>query len=576
MVALWMILAGAWLQGAQLPSPARALEIPGKLNPAPALNAMDFLYSDSVPLSDQGEPLVKTGIGQDLDTVRLHAPSGLHLTYFENGKQRRAWVPGNQTVVVSVAAAAVPQRVYQVDLGVVPAQPGIVAQALGGWRARGLAQIHAHVEGVLLEVNGVILDNREAHLVLEAASADAAQKRATQLSTQLGVRAQVRDRPATRPSGTLALQAGGLPVGHARDYVQISADKGVVEVEKVEFGRGYRWHGFENRAYHGDVYAVVDPNGSMALVNVLGAESMLLGVVPAEIYPSSPSEALKAQAVAARNTLLAGLGRRHPGAPFHMCSEQHCQVYVGASREDLRTTTAVFDTAGEALFFGKRLVNAVYSASCGGYTEDNDAVWNEQPDDALRARPDFLPQQPLLAPFLPGITPENIDAFVHINPQTYCSNAATARPDKIRWQRTLMAPQLQAALAAKYRHIGTLQRVGVGKRGKGGRVVELALAGTKGRDVVRGELVIRQLFGNLSSAVFTVEPDIDDENTLQSVTFVGAGWGHGVGMCQLGAIGRAQRGMRYHDILGYYYNGASLTQLWHDFGQKSAPQAASR
>ena len=104
---------------------------------------------------------------------------------------------------------------------------------------------------------------------------------------------------------------------------------------------------------------------------------------------SSPPEALKAQAVAARNELLAKIGTRHLTDPYRLCSSQHCQVYAGAGHEDARATAAVQATRGELLVRddGGGLVDAVYSASCGGHTEDNDNVWGGAPDPSLRGRP---------------------------------------------------------------------------------------------------------------------------------------------------------------------------------------------
>ena len=115
-------------------------------------------------------------------------------------------------------------------------------------------------------------------------------------------------------------------------------------------------------------------------------DKLLAGLVPAEMSASSPPEALKAQAVAARNELLAKIGTRHLTDPYRLCSTQHCQVYAGAGREDARATAAVTATRGELLVrdSGGGLVDAVYSASCGGHTEDNEHVWGGAPDASLR------------------------------------------------------------------------------------------------------------------------------------------------------------------------------------------------
>src|SRR5207253_11403234 len=166
----------------------------------------------------------------------------------------------------------------------------------------------------------------------------------------------------------------------------------------------YSFHGYETRTYPGRLFATVDASGSLALVAAVGMERLVKGVVPSEIFARAHLEALKAQAVTARGEVLAKVGARHLGDPYLLCAEQHCQVYRGAGAETAATDAAVDATRGEALFarvpgepLGEggstvsRLVDSVYSAVCGGYTEDNDVVWGTPPDPSLRGRPDFDP-----------------------------------------------------------------------------------------------------------------------------------------------------------------------------------------
>src|SRR3954470_19705851 len=150
---------------------------------------------------------------------------------------------------------------------------------------------------------------------------------------------------------------------------------------------GYSFHGFEDRTYPGRLFATVDQSGGLALVAALPMERLVKGGGPSEIFASAHLEALKAQAVTARGEVLAKVGARHLGDPYLLCAEQHCQVYKGIAAEEAGTDAAVDATRGEALFAERaghsRLVDSVYSAICGGYTEDNDAVWGGPPDPSL-------------------------------------------------------------------------------------------------------------------------------------------------------------------------------------------------
>jgi SpoIID/LytB domain protein len=279
------------------------------------------------------------------------------------------------------------------------------------------------------------------------------------------------------------------------------------------------------------------------------------------MFATSPPAALQAQAVAARNQLFAKLGKRHHDDPFHLCAEQHCQVYSGTAKEHPASTAAVRATAGQVLFLGEQLVDTVYSSTCGGHTEDNDAVWGNVANPALRGRPDFVPSHG--GPrFDNGVPPDQLRPWLEGRPATFCSQNRKARPEKFRWRVTLSAADLRQRLAPHYPDLGPLQRIDVEERGRGGRIISLALIGENTSATVVHELPIRRLFGNLNSAAFVLDHHRNGHGQLLSVTFTGGGWGHGVGMCQLGAIGRAEAGHDYKQILGHYYNGATPVVLY--------------
>jgi len=294
------------------------------------------------------------------------------------------------------------------------------------------------------------------------------------------------------------------------------------------------------------------------------------GVVPSEIFAKAHPEALKAQAVTARGEVLAKVGARHLGDPYLLCAEQHCQVYKGVSAEQHGTSAAVDATRGEALFAKpaplapagldggssappRRLVDSVYSACCGGYSEDNDVVWGGPPDPSLRGRPDFDTHIPSMAAYTDGIGDALVSRFVHLNPiPSYCALSGMAPKDKVRWRRAFTSAQVDSLCAPL--GVGHVTALVVEGRGISGRA--LRVEGTQATQRIFSELSIRRQFLMLSSGMFVIEREGDNW------VFTGGGWGHGSGMCQTGAIGRAQHKQTYRQILGWYYSGATPERVY--------------
>ena len=281
-------------------------------------------------------------------------------------------------------------------------------------------------------------------------------------------------------------------------------------------------------------------------------------MVPSEIFAKAHLEALKAQAVTARGEVLAKIGARHLGDPYLLCSEQHCQVYKGISAELPGPSAAVDATRGEALFAaggGSKLVDSVYSAVCGGFTENNDAVWGGPPDPSLRGRPDFDTRSPKMRVFLNGIGEALVGRFVRLDPvPSYCAVSGFAKPEKVRWRKAFSQKDVDEICLPL--NVGSVKRLAVEGRGVSGRARALRIEGSKATARVYGELPIRKLFRNLNSGMFVVARQGNEW------LFTGGGWGHGSGMCQTGAVGRAERGAKYRAILGWYYSGATPVRIY--------------
>ena len=304
-----------------------------------------------------------------------------------------------------------------------------------------------------------------------------------------------------------------------------------------------------------------DSNGHLAIVQSADVETILRGIVPSEVYASAPEAALMAQAVAARTTLIAQIGARHLADPYHLCNKQHCQVYRGLSGADPRTDKAIEKTRGEVLFHENKLVQSYYSAHCGGISAGSFETWG-------------LPEKPYLVSRTDSAKESTMHfaddkAFMQWWNQpdnTFCASAPAghkpfASTKYARWKLSFSGQEMSKLLKDRGHDVGTVQKIEVLSRGESYRVTKLRVTGSKGKVEVDRELAVRRLFGGLKSALFVLE-QTKSGNGLNSVTFYGAGFGHGVGLCQTGAIGMAQAGKSYKDILKHYYPGTNLDKLW--------------
>lgn len=329
----------------------------------------------------------------------------------------------------------------------------------------------------------------------------------------------------------------------------LTKDGSSFELSDVEFGEGYSFHGFENRTYRGHLFVTIDRFGTLAAINLVPLESMLLGLVPAEIYPRAPIEALKTQAVTARSEILNQLGRRHLADPYHLCDEQHCAVYKGLKAETPTTQEAVESTQKEILLDQKgKLIRAAYSAVCGGHTENNEHVWGGRALPYLRGKPDAF--DPIPSPTT------SLTEFLQLNNAGVCHSSAFGQDGRFRWVRRFSAENMNQL--TQHLGIGPLVSLSVEARGVSGRATLLKLTGERSETLVHGELVIRRLFNMLPSSMFVIH---SPDETNESWEFQGGGFGHGVGLCQMGAIARAENGQLYPQILAHYFEGTQIARL---------------
>ena len=439
---------------------------------------------------------------------------------------------------------------------------GPMREDLARWQTRGLKPEIMEV-GTVFGVKGKVFDSRAFLLVAgphrrrpDAISISEAQAKAYGLVRPSAV-AKLERRPSGNFEAVALDSAPSTSAAHRtmvtiKDAVWFAPDPG--KRLTVSYNDPTRANKRVTKPYWGEIYAAVDREGRMALVNAVPADKLLAGLVPAEIFPSAPEASLRAQAVAARGQLLAKIGTRHLEDPYLLCSSVHCQVYAGAGHEHPRTTAAVEATRGQLLVRrAGGLVDTVYSAVCGGHTEHNDNVWPTPPDSNLRGHLDAPLSEASLKPYRRGITEAELAAWLATPPATWCARSKYNK-DKVRWSVRLKTDRMNRLTAAL--GVGSVRSVKVLQRGISGRARAVLVTGSRGEFTVKGELIIRRQFGNLRSSMFTVKAEPG------AFVFTGGGWGHGVGMCQTGSTGMGAAGQTHQQILEHYYPGSQLKSLY--------------
>lgn len=318
----------------------------------------------------------------------------------------------------------------------------------------------------------------------------------------------------------------------------------------VEFGQGAFWAGSEDRMYRGWIELLPRPEGLTA-VNVLGLEEYLYSVLPSEMPSSWPAAALQAQAVAARSYTLANLGR-FAARGFDLLGSVASAAYRGLGAETPQVRAAVDATRGLVLMDGDKPLSAFYSANSGGCTDTTETAWGF---------PSSLPAA--VDPQLEGsafpLPPEELALWLAARPSTYSSHPDYHARSAYRWQLWVPREEIERRLDSAD-SLGSVRAVVPGARGVSGRVREVLVVGTAGEAALRYD-AIRGRLGGLRSNLFTVEPVPGPGGLPRWFLFTGAGWGHGVGLCQSGAAGMAASGFSAEQILRHYYGEVPLRRL---------------
>ncbi|MEJ7603547.1 MAG: SpoIID/LytB domain-containing protein [Kofleriaceae bacterium] len=530
---------------ALLPAGARADE-------TSATDKLRILYSTRFTFAESGVPLVTVEIMSNRRDVQLRAKGGLVARPDGQGGSAIETEGGESW---SITAEQTRPAVIQDWTVVETLQPGDatgVTASLARWKERGFDARSFEI-GTVFGVDGEVIDTREIRIAVDPVAAGKGAARAAELGKKFKVGTAVHQELVRRPAGTIVARSGSTVIRNPSVlwFVPKRAAETVTVLDvPTNTGGSQLATGKEDRRYWGAVYITLAHDGSLVAANAVPEDKLLAGLVPAEMYPDAPPAALEAQAIAARTELLQKIGRRNLTDPFLLCSSQQCQVYAGAGKEDPRTTRAIEKTRGMVLLRdGGGMVDIRYSASCGGHTEDNDHIWGGAADLSLRGRADDGKGA------VSRVTEANLGAFLDGGEGAWCSRTKLAK-GRFRWTERMRAEDLGARVAAEFPEIGRLQAVTPKQRGVSGRIGVVVLKGDRGSVEVAGDLRIRRLLGGLKSTLFEVRRDGD------SFVFRGAGFGHGVGMCQLGAIGMASADRTHKQILAHYYRGTHIHKLY--------------
>ena len=370
----------------------------------------------------------------------------------------------------------------------------------------------------------------------------------------------------------------------------------------VTIGVNFHWERKETQTFLGTLRFVVESDKIVA-INELPVEKYLESVISSEMSATSSLELLKAHAVISRSWLLAQMKKRREVAEsgnnffsftkkedtlirwydredhtlFDVCADDHCQRYQGITKETSpHVAEAIRQTKGQILMDGEEICDARFSKCCGGITEEFQYCWEDTPKTYLTAVRDIALG---VEHTLPNLTnEEEAEKWICFNPPAFCNTQDKKILSEVlndydqetvnfyRWKETLSQEKLQQLIADKLKmDLGAILDMKAVERGKSGRISKLQIIGTEKTFTIGKELEIRRTLSDshlLSSAFVVDKYDKDEQGVPQRFELIGAGWGHGVGLCQIGAAVMGEQGYHYDAILLHYYQGAEIKKLY--------------
>lgn len=410
-------------------------------------------------------------------------------------------------------------------------------------------------------------------------------------------------------SQTVEFSEGGI-LWNGNQYRELcfspKGEKASFSLFDVTIGVNFHWERKETQTFLGELHLVVEAD-KICAINTLPVEKYLESVISSEMSATSSLELLKAHAVISRSWLLAQMKKRKEVAEsgnnffsfikqddmfirwydredhtiFDVCADDHCQRYQGITKEtSSHVAEAIKMTKGQILMYDDDICDARFSKCCGGVSEEFQYCWEDSPKPyliAVRDTREGMTQQG--ADALPDLRDEaTAETWIRTSPESFCNtqdkkilsqvlndyDQETA--DFYRWHVTITQQKLKALIAEKLKmDFGDILDLKAIERGRSGRISKLQIIGTGRTFTIGKELEIRRALSDthLYSSAFVVDKeDVDADGVPQSFRLTGAGWGHGVGLCQIGAAMMGEQGFDYSQILLHYYRNAEIKKIY--------------
>lgn len=389
--------------------------------------------------------------------------------------------------------------------------------------------------------------------------------------------------------------------GHEYDSLTFTptTDQATFTLEGVTIGKAFHWQQDLTLTFKGTLLISIEEN-KLCAINRVDIEVYLQSVISSEMSPHAGLQLLMAHAVISRSWLLAQIIKRRQNTThnipqdrfietqeetcrwynrenhntFDVCADDHCQRYQGINQDiEHLAIKAVGMTRGEVLTHKQKICDTRFSKCCGGITEDYRYCWENQSiaylttvrDDAAKSPIPDLSKEENAAQWIQNPT----DAFCNTHDHKILSEVLkdydNQTKDFYRWQITYTQEEIIGLIKHNLGlDLGKIMRLEVIQRGTGGRISRLEIIGTKGRHIVGKELEIRKTLSksHLYSAAFIIKYDEVIDQIPQKIHLIGAGWGHGVGLCQIGAAVMSREGYDYRSILAHYYPETKLKKIY--------------
>ncbi len=391
-----------------------------------------------------------------------------------------------------------------------------------------------------------------------------------------------------------------IPASFPFDLEPVSYESSDFVLHKVTIGINFHWERQEDQKFKGAL-RIIQEDGKLTAINILNLEDYLISVISSEMSATSSMELLKAHAVISRSWLLAQIEKgdqlkdkggyktcfetpderikwydREDHANFDVCADDHCQRYQGITRASTQAVNNAIDqTSGKVLTYNNVICDARFSKCCGGVAELFENAWEPVHHPYLTSVIDN--QEPPKGYNLNFKEEANAEKWIKTSPDAFCNTTNKEilsqvlndydqeTNDFFRWKVTYTQEQIKALLKKRIGiDVGDVLDLVPVERGESSRLIKLKIVGTLASKTIGKELEIRKALSesHLYSSAFVVEKGQLINNIPQTFTLTGAGWGHGVGLCQIGAAVMGAQGYGYEAILNHYFRGAVLEKRY--------------